>query len=100
MNIQQFIDNPKLIESLTPAQKIQLFQNMKSYQQTLEQEKIKLETEITIKKKEQEDLFTKLKKETNQNDLQSIQKYITDIQTKFDSDLSTIITEYQTIGTN
>ena len=98
MDIKQFIGNPQLVESLTSQQKTQLFQQLQTYQQTLQQDKIKLETELGIKQKEQAELFTKLQTETGQPDLESIQKHLSDLQSQFDTELQSILTDYQSLG--
>ena len=95
MNIQQFIDNPSLLETLTQEQKLSLFQQLQSHQQQLKQEEIKLQTELKLKQEEQQDLFKQLQQQTGKQTLPEIKDYITSLQQQFDSELNSIITKYQ-----
>lgn len=95
MNIQQFIDNPSLLETLTQEQKLSLFQQLQSHQQQLKQEEIKLQTELKLKQEEQQDLFKQLQQQTGKQTLPEIKDYITSLQQQFDSELTSIITKYQ-----
>ena len=95
MNIQQFIDNPSLLETLTQEQKLSLFQQLQSHQQQLKQEEIKLQTELKLKQEEQQDLFKQLQQQTGKQTLSEIKDYITSLQQQFDSELTSIITKYQ-----
>lgn len=95
MNIQQFINNPSLLETLTQEQKLSLFQQLQSHQQQLKQEEIKLQTELKLKQEEQQDLFKQLQQQTGKQTLPEIKDYITSLQQQFDSELTSIITKYQ-----
>lgn len=95
MNIQQFINNPSLLETLTQEQKLSLFQQLQSHQQQLKQEEIKLQTELKLKQEEQQDLFQQLQQQTGKQTLPEIKDYITSLQQQFDSELNSIITKYQ-----
>lgn len=95
MNIQQFINNPSLLETLTQEQKLSLFQQLQSHQQQLKQEEIKLQTELKLKQEEQQDLFKQLQQQTGKQTLPEIKDYITSLQQQFDSELNSIITKYQ-----
>lgn len=95
MNIQQFIENPQLIDTLTPNQKVDIFQKLQQHEQHLQQEKIKLETQLTLKQQEQQDLFKQLQDLTHKQTLPEIQEYINQLQQDFDTQLKTILQQYQ-----
>ena len=97
MNIQQFINNPQLITTLTPQQKLQLYQQIQQHNQQLNNTKIQLQTELQLKQKEQQSLLTQLQQLTNKQTITEIQDYITTLQQQFDNQLQEVITEYQSI---
>lgn len=95
MNIQQFIDKPESISTLTQEQKMVLYQSLKSRSEQLTQEKVKLETEKTIKQQEQQDLFIKLQELTGKKTLEEIKRSIDDLKTRLDTELQGISQQFQ-----
>lgn len=98
MNIQQFIDNPQLIETLTPQQKVQLFTSLQNHQKQLQQEQTRLQTELEIKQKEQQDLFKQLQDQTHKQTLPEIKQFIDDLQQQFTQELTSIVEQYHNIN--
>lgn len=95
MNIDTYINNPDLIPSLTPEQKVSVYQQLQTKEKSLQQEQTKLKTTIELKQQEQQDLFQKLKDLTHKETLQEIEQYINTLQQQFDSELQSILTQYQ-----
>lgn len=97
MNINQILDNPQLLTTLTDQQKLQVYQDLLKYEQSLNQQQIQAKTTLEIKQKEQQDLLTQLQQLTNQNSIEDIRKYIDTLQQQFDSSLTQIINQYSQI---
>lgn len=93
--IQQYIENPQLLESLTPQQKTQVYQDLLKYLQSLQTQKTKAETQLQIKQQEQQEIFQKLQAETNLQTLQEIQNHIQNLQNEFDQQLLEITKSLQ-----
>ena len=47
--IQQYIQDPQLLDQLTPQQKTQVYTDLQKYLQNLQTQKTKLETELHLK---------------------------------------------------
>lgn len=98
MNIQQYIENPQLINNLSQEQKISLFTQLNQYQQKLQQDKIKYETELQIKQKEQQGLFQDLQRLTNKQTIPEIQEYISTLDNQLSTQLQDVLTQYQKVS--
>lgn len=95
--LDTYINNPELIKSLTPEQKVNVYQQLQQKEKDLNNEKTKLQTTLDLKLKEQQDLFQKLKDITHKETIQEIQQYINDLQQQFDTELQSILSQYQSI---
>jgi predicted nuclease with TOPRIM domain len=93
--IQQYIQNPQLLDQLTPQQKTQVYQDLQKYLQQLQTHKTKLETELHLKQQEQLSLFKELQEATQLQTLPEIQQFIQSKQQEFDQQLKDIITQLQ-----
>lgn len=96
--IQQYIQDPTLLQHLTPQQKVNVYQQIDNYQSQLNQELTKLQTTLTIKRQEQQDLFQQLQQLTNKQTLPQIEEYIQQLQQQFDTQLQQIIQTYNQIN--
>lgn len=97
MNIQTYISQPSLIQTLTPQQKLDLFQQLQHYSYRLRQDQIKAQTQLDLLQKQQQDLFTELQQLTNLTTLQEIKDYIDTLQSQFDQQLSQIMQEFNNL---
>lgn len=97
MNIQQYIQNPELLSNLTSQQKLDLYQQLQQYQNKLQQDKVKTQTQLEMKQKEQQELFQELRNATNLSTLPEIQNYIKNLQSEFDTQLVQITKEYSNL---
>lgn len=95
--LDTYINNPELIKSLTPEQKVNVYQQLQQKEKDLNNEKTKLQTTLDLKLKEQQDLFQKLKDITHKETIQEIQQYMNDLQQQFDTELQSILSQYQSI---
>lgn len=95
--IQQYINQPDLIQTLTPAQKTQLFQDLQKYLTTLQQNKIKFESQLEVKQQEQQKLFQDLQQETGLTTVQDMQQYLQKQQEAFDQELLQIVQQFNQI---
>lgn len=95
--IQQYINQPDLIQTLTPAQKTQLFQDLQKYLTTLQQNKIKFESQLEVKQQEQQKLFQDLQQETGLTTVQDMQQYLQKQQEAFDQELLKIVQQFNQI---
>lgn len=95
--IQQYINNPDLINTLTPQQKTQLFQDLQKYLTTLQQNKIKFESQLEVKQQEQQKLFQELQEQTGLTTVQDMQQYLKSQQEQFDQELLKIVQQFQQI---
>lgn len=93
--IQQYIQNPQLLDQLTPQQKTQVYQDLQKYLQQLQTHKTKLETELHLKQQEQLSLFKELQEATQLQTLPEITQFIQSKQQEFDQQLKDIITQLQ-----
>lgn len=94
MNIHTYINQPDLISTLTPAQKTQLFQDLQKYLTTLQQNKIKFESQLEVKLQEQQKLFQELQELTGLSTLPEMQQYLQTQQQHFDQELQSIIHQF------
>lgn len=97
MNINQILDNPQLLDTLTDPQKLQVYQDLIKYEQQLNQQRIQTQTTLELKQKEQQDLLTQLQQLTGKQTIEDIRNYITTLQQQFTTDLTTITNEYSQI---
>lgn len=97
MNIQTYINQPSLIQTLTPQQKLDLFQQLQHYSDRLRQDQIKAQTQLDLLQKQQQDLFTELQQLTNLTTLPEIKDYIDSLQSQFDQQLTQIIQEFNNL---
>lgn len=97
MNIQTYINQPSLIQTLTPQQKLDLFQQLQHYTDQLHQDQIKAQTQLDLLQKQQQDLFTELQQLTNLTTLPEIKDYIDSLQSQFDQQLTQIIQEFNNL---
>lgn len=95
--IQQYIDNPELLNNLTPQQRTQVYQDLQKFLQNLQTQKTKLETELHLKQQEQLSLFKELQDATQLKSLPEIQEFISNQQTQFDNQLKEIITQLKEV---
>ena len=95
--IQQYINQPDLNQTLTPAQKTQLFQDLQKYLTTLQQNKIKFESQLEVKQQEQQKLFQDLQQETGLTTVQDMQQYLQKQQEAFDQELLQIVQQFNQI---
>lgn len=95
--IQQYIDNPELLNNLTPQQRTQVYQDLQKFLQNLQTQKTKLETELHLKQQEQLSLFKELQEATQLQTLSEIQEFISNQQTQFDNQLKEIITQLKEV---
>lgn len=93
--IEQYINNPQLLTTLTPQQKTQVYQDTQKYLQQLQNAKTKAETELQLKQKEQQELFQQLQQLTQKQTIPEIQEYITSLQSQFDTDLQNILQQFK-----
>ena len=94
MNISVYLQQPDLITTLTPQQKLELFQQLQKHLTHLQQEKVRIQTQLEMKQKEQQDLFTELQTLTNLHTLPEIQQHLTHLQQQFDQQLLDITKEF------
>lgn len=97
MNIHTYINQPDLIKTLTPAQKTQLFQDLQKYLTTLQQNKIKFESQLEVKQQEQQKLFQELQEQTGLTTVVDMQQYLQNQQQAFDQELLKIVQQFNQI---
>ena len=94
MNIHTYLQQPDLIQTLTPNQKLELFQQLQKHLQSLQAEKVRTQTQLEMKQKEQQELFQELQQLTGLQSLPEIQNHIQSLQSEFDQQLLTITKEF------
>lgn len=94
MNVYTYLQQPDLIQTLTPQQKLELFQQLQKHLNQLQQEKVRTQTQLEMHQKEQQDLFQELKELTGLQTLPEIQNHIQSLQSEFDQQLLQITKEF------
>lgn len=94
MNLNQILEQPNLLDQLTPEQKTSVYQQLKKRQDDLQQQKLKAESQLDLKRQEQQDILKELVELTNQKDIHSIRDYITTQEAEFNNQLKDLLQQY------
>lgn len=97
MNINQILDNPSMITTLTPNQRLQVYQDLKKYKDTLNNQLTKAQTQLELKQQEQQQILQQLQQLTGKETIQDIKQCIDSLQQDFDQQFNNILSQYSEI---